>query len=83
MPTDHGLSRPRHAQNRHYTTPVTGPYCLDEARKPLVASGGSGTPLNCPWLSPGWSWRQVYQALATTQHRGNRAGSGTHRAPIT
>jgi hypothetical protein len=32
MPTDHNLnysSRPRHAQNGHYTMPVTGPLSLE------------------------------------------------------
>src|SRR5262249_28061227 len=52
MPTDRGLKLlepPRCARNRR--VPVTGPLSLEN----LLASGGSGTPLNCPRPSPGWS----------------------------
>ncbi len=42
MPTDRNLnysSRPRHAQNRHYTMPVTGPLSLELISWPAVGVG--------------------------------------------
>ena len=41
MPTDRGLlpSRPRHARNRHYTMPVTGPLSLEVISRLAVGVG--------------------------------------------
>src|SRR6185437_1343782 len=59
MPTDRGrglLGPPALHAEQAYTLPVTGPPNLPKIRTEISsARGGSGTPLNCSWRSPGWS----------------------------